>query len=258
MVKVLIGVISVFCTATANCIPLANPYIGMDAQVRHIKFKHNFGQNILKYRYPQGNFFGGFMLNSHLGIEGGYQFSKKQYTSRIDKPNDIILGFPLTDFAYSPYRTDDNRSNAYSKINGWNLNLIGTLPIPHTESNFQLIGSIGASHLQLKAKNTLTHTRTIVFPMLDAPIVDTYVHPVHFKKRKTVLRLSGGFQYKTTDSIGFRVLLGWENTAKLEAKAQTRSVAKYTVYSARRLRALSRAKPKNSIHYGVGIFFVFP
>src|ERR1043165_1911699 len=48
-------------------------YIGLDGQLRRMRFKEGFGDNLLKKSYPQGNVYAGIKLSDHTGIEFGYE-----------------------------------------------------------------------------------------------------------------------------------------------------------------------------------------
>jgi hypothetical protein len=202
MVKLLIGVISVVYISTANC----NPYLGMDAQVRHINFKQDFYGITLKRHYPQCNVFVGYMLNDHFGLEAGYSLSKNQYTSKKSNPIFIPNKNPrLNSIKY-------DMSHATPKFSAWNMNLTGSLPL---NESMNLIGSVGVTCLKIQIKNIFSNEQTI-----------------HYIKHKSVLRLSGGVQFKLLDYVGLRPTVIWENTSRI---------------------MLGNAKPKNSIQYGLGI-----
>ena len=245
MVRSLLVTFSVFFIASANSERLLNPYVGMDAQIRHINFKQDYGGNVLKNHYPQANVFFGIMLNQNFGFEAGYEFSKKQLSVTRDNPRKVVLGRPMPSRNPRHFGIIYDNSYSSSKINGLNLNLVGLFPI---QKNIALIGSFGFSNLKLQVKNTFRHTVITDADFLELPITDVYSYDVNYNKRKTVLRLTGGIKLRLNDCVGMRALLSWENTSKLEAKARD-SITKRKV--------LGMAKPKNSFQYGIGLFLTF-
>jgi hypothetical protein len=243
-------------TAVANmnvmdCCP--SFYVGADAQVRHMPFQKDFGGNVLKKNYPQGNFFAGFKFNDCIGIEAGYEVSKKKSGNRVHAPTDSVFG-TSTEPLDPPFLVGiSETSHAHSKIQGWNLNLVGFLPVWCEEYHLSLLGSVGLAQLKHKTRNRLTTTETVTIfdAETDEPIGvrnDVFIGNTNYNKRKVVLRLSGGIQHMLTDCFGIRALVNWENTSKLHA--QGRSVE-------RRVRVDSIARAKNSFIYGLGVFTVF-
>src|SRR5580698_10052188 len=148
MVKVLLGALSVVFIASANC----EPYIGMDAQLRHIDFKQSFEGISVKRNYPQANVFAGLMYNDFIGIEAGYTFSKKQYTTSKSNPIFIPHIYPRI----NTVKYDMN--HATPKINALNLNLIGSFPL---RNDMKIIGSIGLTHLKIHIINILSNMENI-------------------------------------------------------------------------------------------------
>jgi hypothetical protein len=218
-------------------------YVGIDAQIRHMDFEKNFGGNILQHRYPQANIFAGVKFNDYFGIEGGYTFSKKQHSTRLHQPTDLVFGEVLP--AINPSLISQvNQSRASSKISGWNANLMGYLPIFCKEDNTQLIGSIGFASLKSRV-HQLRITRN-VFPEPFAPLSNTFTDTTYLKKHKAVLRLGAGMQHMVCDNVGLRFLAAWENTSKLKAYGQNPARVSVAI-----------SKPQNSFHYGLGAFGTF-
>lgn len=243
--------------ASANCELCYIPYAGVDAQMRHISFQKNFGGNILKKRYPQGNVFGGFLFTHCLGLEAGYEFSKKQLSTKNSVPNDIIFGINTPTITAPSVINTVDRNRASSKITGWNLNLVGLLPILCEEDNVQLIGSVGVAHLKLRVRNVLTHSEVefndpFVRNPNDTFTVARTVNTV-LKNRRAVLRLASGIQHALTDYLSFRALVSWENTAKLEAKAIDTSRIGTPVGT----RVVRMSAPQNSLQFSLGVFTLF-
>lgn len=214
------------------------PYIGIDVQLRHIGFGKNLGNNLFKKNYAQGNPFIGFRFNDYLGIEVGYEETIKKSATTVNGPGSIELGdiVPESDFNFS--------TNTF-RIRGPHASLVGYIPFCICDEKFDLIGSIGL--ISLRTKFTHQPTSGTVFGV---PIVLTPEQMnnsrVDFKKRKTVLRATGGIQYHISCRAGFRAIVGWEQTNKfknLEAKDKPFFNVK--------------ASLKNSVNYGLGIFWLF-
>lgn len=248
----------IFTTLTAThilaseqaCCCWLDAYAGIDAQLRHMPFQKHFGGNVLKHRYPQGNVFAGVKFNEYVGVEAGYEFSKKQRSTKTHPVGDVVFGQPITPAEISPFSiTNTSKSRASSKIRGFNLNLVGYLPILCIEYNTQLIGSIGLAALKSRSRNTLTRTEVdqIFFdPITGDPIDGTETNitstTTSFKKHKTVFKFSAGIQKMLTPCIGVRALVSRENSSKIKARGS---------------RNTSIAKLKHSSIYGVGVFTAF-
>ena len=241
-------------TAAADMDLCLTPYVGVDAQIRHMPFQKDFGGNVLKKNYPQGNFFAGLKFNDYVGIEAGYEVSKKKSATKTHNNSDVIFGNRV--IQEDPFTTVTSiKSDASSKIHGWNLNLVGFLPILCDDNSLQLIGSVGLAQLKLKSKNLVTFSTSsedldpssgnVIFTPNTTTTLSSY------QKRKVVLRIGTGVQHMITDCIGIRGLVTWENTSKLNAKPKSSNGAP-TI-----LPASEKAKTKNSFQYGLGIFTVF-
>jgi len=253
MVKVLIGALSVVFLSTANC----TPYVGIDAQLRHITFKKDFGGNILESHYPQANAFAGIMFNQHIGAEIGYEFSKKQLSSRNNLSNETVFGKanPIVTSPFVINTIDLNRAS--SKISGWNLNLVGSIPVTEGKNNIKFIGSIGLANLKLHVRNVFTRSE-VEFndPFIQDPN-DTFIVSnslyTSMKKRKVVIRLTGGIHQTLTDCLSLRALVSWENTERLQAKTVDTISRRFPKHS----RAVRTCTPRNSIQFGIGLFYTF-
>ncbi len=232
-----------------DCCCGLDAYAGIDAQMRHMPFQKNFGGNILKRRYPEGNVFAGMKFNDYVGIEAGYEFSKKQHSTKTHQVGEVVFGLPipppepeLSSITYV--------SRASSKVNGFNLNLIGFLPILCEEYHTQLIGSVGIATLKTRIRNALTTTSVELIETILNPsgVPFTTVKPDNslYKKRKTLFRMTAGIQYMTNCFIGIRGLVTWENTAQLKTRGKEIETGQISVGDF--------AKPKKSLVYGLGVF----
>lgn len=218
------------------------PYVGIDAQMRHMSFDRGFGRHIFKKHYPQGNVFVGLKFKDCVALELGYEFSKTQRHAKNYYTGDVVFGFAIPTPA--PFVLSNTQgSHASSKISGWNLNLVGFYPILCGDNNLTLVGSIGAA--RLKARTREVFTTAIVVPAETITLSNTF----NYKRHKTVLKIGGGLQHMMSDCLGVRALINWENTSKLHAKGKDAVT--------RRLATPRMAKLKNSFTYGLGAFMPF-
>jgi len=203
------------------------PYIGGDMQVRKMNFKKGFGDDLFKKESIQGNFYLGFKVNKYFGFEIGHQVANKK--SRNVSPS------VTTRLGQTPIPVPSGTSEMGTRqIKGWNLNLIGFLPIS-CEYQMNMIGIAGFSSLEVKLKYTLTYP----------PGQGTGYEQIKFKQRKNVLRFGGGLQKMFSDSFGVRTTVVWENTSRFNNITQNYAGSART------------AKLKNSWTYGIGAFIMF-
>lgn len=231
------------------------PYAGVDAQIRHMALKDNFGGKQTVKNYPQGNFFAGLKVNDYLGIEVGYETTQRKsrnttngdLVSVFNVPNQSHIVFaPLLIDGVFPVTTTDSVS---SRIQGFNASLMGYFPICD-EYCLQLIGGVGVARLRANIKHTVkTSTAVIVSPLLPDPITETTEQNsvTTFKKTKTVVRVMGGLQHMISDCAGVRGTVTWENTSRLSINGVETPPSATT----------PMAKLKDSVIYGVGVFMQF-
>lgn len=205
------------------------PYVGADAEFRHMELHKDFGGNMFTHNYPQGNLYVGAQLNEYFGIEAGYEATKRKARATTLKNGDTVAGLRLQ-------TTKTLQFNAVSQIKALHANLVGFLPICE-QYRLKLIGSLGLARLKMK------------FTELDVAIDGDAVvagndDTVTFRKRKNVLRLGLGLQHMINCDWGVRGMLKWEQTNKLRQ-----------VFAKEDLRF--SIKPKNSVIYSIGAFYTF-
>ena len=207
------------------------PYIGIDAQIRHMNFTKGFGDNLFRNIYPQCNTYLGVKFNDYFGIELGYQASKKQ--TRIVSLNTgaINLGTAVPAPASPVVFASD------SKIQGAHINLVAFYPTYSDE--LELFASIGVG--RLKAQFT-----RFTISIGNGPVPSSLPTTFKFTQSQTVARINTGFQKMISDCIGFRGTIGWENTSRFKA-----------ITSSPITRRLTEIRLKNSIVYSLGIFANF-
>ncbi len=173
------------------------PYVGADAEWRHLNYQTGFGENIFRHDYPQGNIYAGLKFNDYLAIEGGYEATGRK--SRV-----TTLG-PGNIFAGNSTAGTTLQFSTTSRIKGPHANLVGFLPI-WDAYRLQLIGSVGFARLQENAE----------FTILTANGNPAIPDPRTFKQRKSILRVGAGLQQMISDSWGVRAMVKWENTNKFK------------------------------------------
>lgn len=207
------------------------PYVGVDAQVRNMGFKKEYGGGpLFNNNYPQGNLFVGAMFNDYVGVEGGFEFTQLKSKEATQVEGQQILGYRVE------FPAETITVKAQNRLYGWNVNLIGAYPICNAY-RISIIGSIGLARLRSKLDACVTGSEGISQnrPCMKFP-----------GQTKSILRLTAGLKHMITDCIGIRGTIGWENTSKFN---------KLTATTLQDIEFL--AKYKDSIQYGFGLFINF-
>lgn len=212
------------------------PFIGIDVQLRHVKMPNDFGGNLFKKNYIQGNPFVGVRFNDYLGIEVGYEETVKKNSTTINGPGATEVGdlIPATAFHYS---------NNFFRMRGPNANINLYFPFCACDGKFDVLASVGVSHLKTK----LTHQITAVsFMGFFRPLTagEMQEQKATFFKRKLIMRAMVGLQYFIRCNVGVRATYTWENTKKF------RNLRDSTIGN-------EEASLKNSQLYGLGLFWQF-
>lgn len=225
-------------------------YAGADTKIRRMEFKRNFGNNVFQDPfYTSLNVFLGYKMNQYFGVEAGYELSDSKINSKYGNKGLFLFGNKLIDSLHG-FNSITNFINARSKVSGFNINIMGFLPI-NEKKNLNLIGSAGLGHLR-------SQTKCDLFEIGEANIVlhDEYNVPVQrfahtksqYKNRVVTIRLNTGVQYLTDRNFGIRALAGWENTHKIKIQGKDRETAN---------KVNEHAKFKDSITYRIGFFVPF-
>ena len=204
-------------------------YIGLDAQVRRMDFKGGFGDNLLQHHSPQGNVYVGIKFNDAVGIEGGYEATRTRTRDVTLHTGDIAAGAVVL----------PNRSPAVfkskMKIKGPHLDLIGFYSF-REDLPVKLIGSVGLSFFKATSER--------IGVSMGNPAEPGRIRTL--SKRKPILRLMGGLEYKWNAHFGTRASIGLVKTGKL------------VIFSNDGLAgATPEIKPKDSTVYGLGVFWIF-
>jgi len=207
------------------------PYVGADAQFRHMNFKSNYGDNLFEHHSPQGNVYAGIRVNDYLGLEAGYESSFRTSRTVVLGAGYISAGVPANPATTSAQFTSTLR------INGPHLNILGVFPISE-EYRLKFVALAGIASLKANLQRRLNYTTaaggTTVLNQLTT-----------FENRKTVLRFGGGLEHMLTKHWGVRASLVWENTARLQVPSTNPASPRALVQT------------KNTTIYSLGAFFKF-
>lgn len=207
------------------------PYVGFDAELRHMDFQKGFGDNVIQHNYPQGNIYVGARINEYVAVEAGYEATERKTRTSTVRERETLLGFTLG-------AIDPITLNATSQVKGLHANLLGFLPICDAY-RLQLIGLVGFARLKAKVTTNLLVSGTTALDQ-DATTIN------NFRTKKSVLRLGAGLQHMINCNWGVRGMLKWEASKKLKMSAS--NIALATTFSIR---------PKNSVIYSIGAFYMF-
>lgn len=215
------------------------PYIGVDAQYRHMGFKRNFGHNIFKNHYPQANAYIGLMFSDFVGVEAGFEYAWKRSINKANGAGSIELGD-----THLLIPGEVNFSTNSSRIYGPHVSLVGFSPFCICDEHFEFYGSVGVARLKanLVYQPTAFRFEGQFFELTPAQLAQT---KISFSKHKAVLRLGLGFNYMMHECAGVRLGVIWENTKKFNRlRGHTADLA-------------ARASMKDSFIYNLGIFWRF-
>lgn len=175
------------------------PYIGADYQFRETPFHSGQGDNIFDSQFQQGNLYLGVRFLDYFGLEVSYAKSTIKNEFAHLGTNNVALGFLI-----APGMSETHLSQSEYKT--YTANVMGFYLVPFDKRcRTELVGSVGISRILPSLKDELTHVNTVP---LAVPGVFT------FDKKRTVLRLMGGVQYKISHSVGIRASLTFEDTSQ--------------------------------------------
>jgi hypothetical protein len=224
-------------------------YAGAEPTFRKMIFKKNFGSNIFKDPlYTEINVFIGCKINKHFGVEAAYEFSDSKVQSKNAHRGLFLFGNKLIHSA-TGFDSVTNSIHARSKIDGFNINLIGYLPI--VTENVNLIGLAGVGYLRSNTMCNLTEigeTNILLEDGLNVPVQRCVLTEGRYKNRIMTIRASMGIQYLINKNFGIRALAGWENTHKIKIQGKDTST---------RNKVNEYAKFKDSVMYRIGFFVPF-
>lgn len=228
LICAVLAVVSMVSAGVANAWCFS-PYIGIDAQGRHVDFDSKFGKNIFKRDYPQGNLYAGVRLCDYIGLEAGYEWSKTMHRTSSLAAGQPYLGAPVL-AGLNPLQIVGT-----SKFDGWHANIVGFLPITE-EYCADLFVSVG-----------IVQMRASFHPTADpGDINERRV----FNKTNTLARANIGVQSLIIGNLGVRLMAGWENTKRMTLTPRDNLHENISNIN-------QRVKLKDSFNYGIGIFFTY-
>ena len=210
-----------------------SPYVGVDAQLRHMEFKKDFGKNVSPDDYPQGNVYVGAKFCDWLGVELGYESTIGREKRAVVLGNAIVFNLPADAGGPNASNTFDTRV----RIHGPHINLVGFLPVSD-DYRLQVFGSIGVAQLKIK----INHDNPIARGAVNSSFIDDRRI---FAKRKLIPRATVGLQHLMTNCFGVRASIGWENTSRFK-DIRTVNVPSGLI-----------ARVRDSVNVGLGIFYNF-
>ncbi|MBS0423812.1 MAG: outer membrane beta-barrel protein [Proteobacteria bacterium] len=205
------------------------PYIGADAQWRHMEFKEDYGKNVTKKNYPQANIYAGLKLHENVGFEVGYEQSSTLKRKTTLPGVATVFGISL------PAILGNNQYNLKTKINAFHANLVGFFPLSE-EYCVQLIGSLGVARSKIKM--------SLNIPVFDSRAPLSTIHR-DFSKRKWIPKIGVGLQHMLTCQFGIRGMVNWEETSRFKNISVVNVTSKYIAHT------------KNSYSLGLGAFYNF-
>jgi hypothetical protein len=207
------------------------PYLGADAQIRNTSWAGGLGDNLFKKSSPQGNVYAGFRFCDYLGLEAGYEATVPRVTKNTLTPGSLFLGQPFPPTFSGPVLAEGK-----FEINGWHGSLTGFIPLTKCGN---LFGTIGVAHLHARHWATLIGQGSIAGGALNQASLQS-----RFSNKKTVTRITGGYERLLGDCTGIRLSLGWENTNRFKNLRNKNN-------------QFDKISIKNSWNYGLGAFTKF-
>ena len=164
-----------------------SPYVGADAQVRHVSRPSNFGGNLYKSDNLQGTLFGGVQVNRYVGVEAGYSVTPFKESKTLILNGQTIFGNTVV--AGTPPFAVNQPAFAFSskwQIKDWHVDILGYLPVSE-EHKLELVAGVGLARTKI-----FQSTIFLGSPAAAAP-------PFNFNRtfiaEKSLLRLTGGVQH---------------------------------------------------------------
>jgi len=208
------------------------PYVGVEAGVRYMPFKKNFGNNLVQNTYPTANIFVGLRVNDYLGLELGVATTSTRTRSTLLLGRDTYFGNildPLNPLLFYNFTTK-------TQLQGFNASILGFYPICE-DGLLDLFAALGFSYQRLKIKNIMKEAESTPLNPPDE---------IAFSKNKPILAVRLGAQSLFCDSLGVRASVGFENTKQFHNLTPKGSP-----------NSLLRASLRNSLEARVGVFYQF-
>lgn len=205
-------------------------YVGVDTQIRRMKFKEGFGAELLHKTHPQGNLYVGLKLNENFAFEIGHESTVTRTC------NSTLIAGQCAAGTNIPAALEPITFKTKAKIKGPHFSVIGFYPFE--DSPTRLLAGIGISSY----KGTVER-KTVQFGT--PPHLSGTVRTM--SKHRISLRCMGGAQYLTDFGLGFRGTLSFIKTRRMVIR---KSDDHKSIF-------IPTIKPKDSLVYGLGCFYSF-
>lgn len=205
-------------------------YVGGDAQIRKMKYKSGFGDQVLPKHSPQANIYGGVKLSEHFGMEIGYESTISRCRTSYFVNGQMLNGIVV------PPTLDHVVLKSKSRIKGFHFDFVGFQNLGK-HSPWKIFASIGICELKGTVERT---TVAIGHPSISG-------RTRAFCKRYTALRFGTGIQYTLGNGWAFRGYGSIVRTGRMVIKLDD---------DYQRI-ALPVFKPKDSFIIGIGTLYNF-
>lgn len=238
-IKLALPIVALAAGSVAQALDISPaPYAGVDAQIRTMKFAKGGPDLLFAKNALQGNVFVGAKLNEYFGVELGYEQTKsKKRDSDASYNNGDVVFNELTEAG------DYIKSTNKHQIKGFSVSILGYLPL--VENQTTLYAGVGLARLKMKA--TFQPTGSHDEDPYNA--ANREQEKRSYKATKIVPKLTAGVEHMLTKEWGIRGNATWENTARFKKiKPSTRAIHGADA---------SSLSMKNSVVYGIGVFYKF-
>lgn len=218
----------------ANANANYSTYVGVDALCYKMRFKEDFGGNIISKKLAPGlNLFVGHMLNEYFGAEIGFESYKKMKNIKNNIPDGTTV---------AGVKIDGNRINyweSYSSTVSQRHPYFGLLTKLNITNNYYISVLAGVSLSNIRARYTLFDDEG-KHRILEGELVR------NFSKTKAIPIVRVSVEHKFNDKVGIRGLLAWKKTSSFTIKSKENPDSKTCL------------KLKDSFNIGLGVsYYVF-
>jgi hypothetical protein len=174
-----------------------NPYFGADVGIKHIGFKSGYGDKMFKSNQPTGSIFAGVEVCPNLDV--GITLERTLHTSKKKETiGQGVMMFGKINRTGASVNTDSK-----AKFSSIGIDLIYKFSFTEYEKFKPLIG-VGIKRVKAKLTSEVSGPG--------------WSDSINLSKNnsKTIFKLMAGAEYMFTNHFGGRVLLNFENTARLK------------------------------------------
>lgn len=217
------------------------PYVGVDLFDRFMDFNDDDSVDMFRDHYPSGKLFAGVKLHRYFGIEGGYQTSIERTQRRFFTSSQSPVLFGGSPLDLPGFQGDDLLVDTWTQIDGWNIDLVGFIPI--CEDVTEVFIKLGYSSLTLDQKVTFW-----------ADPASHLIEHLQWSEEEGMFSATIGILHAFTHNFGGRIFVTWDGTSELDS--QNYSVVLNTLDPNGRGGAIT-VDPEDSWSFGVGLFYAW-